>query len=357
MNERRRFPAACMGVALAALLGAAGAHAARMTRARLEEAYRDALAAQAAGEAAAATEALLALEHEATAGDRRQIERLDAALETVARRLVERAPESLVAVADLHDRVYLEALRRHLPAVAGTSRSAIESVAEELAAGRDPARRQLAAALLARLGGRLQELSEELSAARLYERALDLDAHQATALAGLAAVREKVGDRAAALALLDRLEAVTAADPEARLRRAVLRARLGQREAAIDGLRPLLDAVPDWVASVAAQELGRLLLDAGRPDEALTVVSRAAVRLPCDPVLALQAAYLAERAQPEAPLAPPRLPTAAECAAVESSRVRYNRPPRQAFERLDEALAGRLGGARLALGAALGAGR
>ena len=55
--------------------------------------------------------------------------------------------------------------------------------------------------------------------------------------------------------------------------------RLGERDAAIASARKAIEVAPGW--ATALLNLGRRLLDAGRPREARVFLEDAARRLPC----------------------------------------------------------------------------
>jgi hypothetical protein len=308
-------------LALLVLLPAAGG-AALFPRQRLEAAYRHVLARWAAGDESGALASLERLAAGAT-GDRSGL-RFDRARRDVARGLGRRQCAALPALVWFESRAYHHLVAARRPELAFRSRLLASELAERHAQRGGPARREEAAGLLASLAGHLHLAAQEAAAVDLYQRALAIEGRQPAALLGLAALREKRGDYAAAVALLQGVEPMPGGR-EGRLRRAVNLRRVGRDREGEAELRSLAGAGADWVRAVAAQELGRALGARGEVTAAAGLLASAAAALPCDPSLAVQAALFAERSGAEIPLDLAGLTDCAEAAV--SPRARYARPP------------------------------
>ena len=310
-------------LALAAfLLAPAAGGAALFPRQRMEADYRTAVAAWARGEEQQALDALTTLSLEAH--ERRDLARLDRAKRAVARALGRREGGAWMALARLESRMYHQLVSAKRPELALGSRLLAADLAELAAERGGAALRGPAAALLASLGGQLHLAAQEGAAIDLYGRALLVEPNQGAALLGLAALREKRGDYATAVALLSSFTP-TPGGREGALRLAINLLRVGRRAEAEAALRALAADGDDWVRSVAAQELAKALAARGDLAGASAVVQSAAAAIPCDPSLAMEVAWLAERSGAEGML---DLAGLADCAdAATSSRARYARPP------------------------------
>jgi hypothetical protein len=337
-------------VAFAALaLAAADAGAALFPRQRVEGEYRQALARWAAGDDDGALAAVAALARQAKADD--TTGRLARARRSVARSLGRREPQALLAIARLETRAYQAAVTARQPEAALASRLLAAELAEQHAERRDRDGRTAAAALLASLGGHLHQASQEVAAADLSQRALAIDGSQGAALLGLAALRERRGEYGAAVELLTVVE-VPPGGREGRLRLALNRVRLGDHREGEEELAALAREGNDWVRSVAAQELARLLAARGDLGSAGALLAAASDALPCDPSLPIQAAFVAERAGSDLPL---DLGGLSDCAEAEiSPRGRYSRAPEAELRPLRERLAAAEGEWRAGLRRALG---
>jgi hypothetical protein len=320
-------------LALLALLPAAGG-AALFPRQRLEAEYRHVLTRWATGDEDGALAALERLAAGAT-GDRSSV-RLERARRDVARGLGRREAAAVPAVVWFETRAYHHLVTARRPELAVRSRLLASELAERYAQRGGAASREVAAGLLASLAGHLHLAAQEASAVDLYQRALAIEGRQPAALLGLAALREKRGDYASAVALLDRVKPVPGGR-EGRLRRAVNLLRVGRDGEGEAELRSLAGDGADWIRAVAAQELGRALGARGEVTAAAVLLANAAAASPCDPSLAVQTALFAERSGADTPI---DLAGLAECAeAAVSPRARYTRPPASELR----VLRGRLG--------------
>ena len=344
-----------LALLLAAVLGGP-AHAAIREQAKLEAAYRQVLATWASGDEQGALAQLLRLDQAAVAGSRAAAQ-LERAKLAVGRAIARRKPSALLAAVALEQRAYLDYSSRRPSLAAEARRTAAALVQAHAAADRSPAAVALDAAMLASLAGELAARAQQSAAADLYGRALALSPRQPAALLGLAAIHELHGRYALAADLLRLAVDKRPQAREARLRLAINQLRLAQRDparrdAAERELRALAGNGLDWVRSLAAQELARMLLARGDVAGAGAVLDAAAAVLPCDPSLPVQAALVAERAGNARPL---DLSTQGACGeAAESARARYTHPPSSELVPLRETLAAAEPEWRRALGTALG---
>jgi tetratricopeptide (TPR) repeat protein len=353
----RRRPALLVLVFLALALSRV-AHAAFGEQARLEALFRAALSSWAAGDETAALSQLAKLDQAAAPGSR-DAARLQKAKSAVAAAIARRSVgdrrgggDSLLAAAALELRAYGDYSRRRSKQAAEARQAVSMLVERHAATDRRPAAAAMDAAVLASLGGELAEGYQQRGAQEMYERALALDPGQTAARLGLAAIEEQGGRYVAALDLLAPLVASPDASREARLRFALNSARVGRERVAEEELRRLTTGDVDWVRSLAAQELARIL--AGREEYAAAarLLTETAALLPCDPTLPVQAALLGERAGSSQPLDLASLGACGE--AAESARSRYTHVPTSELVPLRASLVAALPAWRRALGRDLG---
>lgn len=260
--------------------------------------YVEALGLLARGDTAAALTALLHAEVEsAPSGSDEEIEALTRRQEAVARRLSGRSVESLVPMVLLHEQAYRAHLeQRRLTLAVHSRRHAVTLVELYATLSQRPDADRIASNLLSSLGGRLQQVTMDSAATRLYERALELDSRNGAALLGLAGILERQGSYERALGPLEFLQSHDPGHREARLRRGINLLRL---ERAAEGVSELEEIVSrpesDWILSLAYQELARVASSGGDRDRARHLLLEARERLPDDPSLGLQIAYLADR--------------------------------------------------------------
>jgi len=312
----RRFLTCALLLALAA---AVPAGAAFREQSKLEAAYRRALGAWAAGQDEDALAQLQRLDQDGEVG------RLERAKLAVGKAFGRRNPAALLAAAALEERAYLVYASRR-PTMAAEARHTAAALVELHASlDRAPAARTADAAMLASLAGSAAAGSQQSAAEDLYNRVLALVPRQPAALLGLAAIHELHAQYAEAAELLAPLVVEHPDAREARLRLAVNELRLGRRERAETNLRKLAGDGVDWVRSLAAQELAKVLAARGDFAGAGATIDAAAAVLPCDPSLPVQAALVAERAGGATPL---DLSTLGACGeAAESARARYTHAP------------------------------
>lgn len=304
----------------------------------LEAQYVDSLELLAQGDRHAAVEALGLFEQ----GIVEPAMKLDAGLlwEVESQTAIELAhanPEVLVPILMLHHDVSGWFQERRIWHLARRSAMLSATLAERYAetAGSEGAR-VVAARTYASLGGYLHQVmaTRDCRCTPLYKKALDYDSDNAAALLGLGMVFEKANDPLAAVAFLRRLVEIEPRNREAALRLAINQRRGGWRKAAEKGLDELTRADgPEWVVALAFQELTRIYIDRDDRLSALEVLERGRARLPANQALAIQHAFLLERARDldrAAEVLEP-LRTGLSDAAAEA-RARYNSWPRTTIE-------------------------
>lgn len=225
---------------------------------------------------------------------------LHQAIQRLDRRLIGHEPGARLALAQLHGLTHLALLRRWVPdptvepeddPVALAARLTEDRISR-LLAGLGAEESAVVARAWAALGHMASLLppSHTESAAGLFGRALQRDPHNVAALHGLAFLEERRGERSAAAIQLRRLLEVEPGHAEARLRLALVLARGGNEEEALEGLAGVVaKPAPDWVQSLAYQELIQLSDD---PDQARRWSDEALRRFPDDTRLRLQRAHL-----------------------------------------------------------------
>jgi len=260
--------------------------------------YRTILSVYAAGDLDGALEQLSTLESAIVEREgKRVIEVLWRSKLRVVQGLLSGPPEILVPISQLHQAAYLRYLEMQLQDLAVHSRLLTVELARILAdRSRGRELDQRASRILTSMAAHLQKAFMESTAAQLYDRALEIDPENEVAMLGLAALRERHGDYAVTAELLEQLVRIVPENFEGHLRLGVNLARLGRYEEAEETLRLVADSpAPDWVLSVAYQELARTLSSTGQNGAASKLLEAAIVRLPGDATLPIQAAYLTDR--------------------------------------------------------------
>ena len=258
-----------------------------------------------------------------------ETERLGKGQLKLTRRLAVAAPESIVPIATLHERAYRTHLEEHRLRLAIRSRlHAVQLIELYLTSSEHPRAKSVGANLLTGLGGSLQEASMASVAVDLYRRALELDPGNRAALLGLSGLFERQGSYERALPYLEDLLRRDRDHREARLRLAINLLRLERRpegEAELQRLRH--DPQDDWILSLAYQELANLAARDGDHAGARRLLIEASERLPEDPSLAVQIAYLTDRIGGR--------PPDGELAAALKSDAQSSRPsPRSLYSRV-----------------------
>jgi Tfp pilus assembly protein PilF len=155
---------------------------------------------------------------------------------------------------------------------------------------------QVTSHLLTSLGGLLLQAAQQLSSAELFQKAIELDHRNVTALLALATIFEKNAQADSVVKLLRQTLQVEPSNPEARLRLALNLKRLKQTDEARTLLAGLTaDKDPSWVTPLAYQELARLDSDRGRSSEAEKALRTAVERFPDDLRLRVQLAAVLDR--------------------------------------------------------------
>lgn len=329
--------------------------------AAVEAGYRGILAEVARGQGEVALDRLAELETAALSEvpEPQEVERLWKAKLAVIRDVIADGVEPLVPIMLLHHDAssrYRAAGRRTL------ARHSIDMTAEltnfYVDRSGNPGARRLAAAVLAGLGGHLQESWSLSSAATLFARVLELEpGHQAAHLA-LATMYEKRGEYREAIEHLSIAHDQEPESCEVRLRLALCRLRRGEAVAGRSVLEKVArdPGAEPWVAVLAYQELGRLRFEQGDVAAAEEILMEARERFPDNQRLALQVAFLRD----EQGLSAPSLgelddvDAVDETAAAETPRYTYTRWPQRWLEASRRSLDG-VGEERLGtLSAALG---
>ena len=193
-----------------------------------------------------------------------------------AESLAETDPESLVPLIQLHQDLYLAYRGRRLFSLGTHSRVLMERLAELYAEkGSGQGSKIVAARALTSLAGYLQAGGLASTSQRLYRRALELDPSSKTAMLALGCGYERLGAYGRAKQTLQQLTIRYPDMSVAWLRLAVNTARLGNRLQSRDFLKRVitLDG-PDWVRSLAYEELARIHLFLDQVPEALELLEQ-----------------------------------------------------------------------------------
>jgi tetratricopeptide (TPR) repeat protein len=122
--------------------------------------------------------------------------------------------------------------------------------------------------ILTSIGAQLWSPSGVVESADLFYRAHLVDPGNETALVGLAAAYEKSGDYPKAIEYLSQAVVRNPQDLEVRLRLAMCQLRLGEPQKRLEGQSSLIvltgEGGPDWIRSLAFQELARAHIDEGK---------------------------------------------------------------------------------------------
>ena len=217
---------------------------------------------------------------------------LENALVRAAAEMAARDAEVLVPLMCLHERLFrLYRASDRLLLASHARRMALEFARLHAQRGGREAKR-LAALVPVSVAGARQELGSRNGAQVAFEHALELDPGQPEALLGLAALHESFAHYEITVELLRRHGRRRDLPADSRLRLAINLDRVGSTRPAMDHLRELLEAQPEWVSRLAHQELARLLADGGRGDEAVALLGEARRRYPEDQRLIIQQAAL-----------------------------------------------------------------
>jgi thioredoxin-like negative regulator of GroEL len=151
--------------------------------------------------------------------------------------------------------------------------------------------------LLLDLASRLAGAGDRHSARQLLETTSEIAPDSAPALLGLGALSERSGFPDEAVEELKKLYKKHPEHAEGRLRLAVNRARVGEKNAAEELFRGLLEpSSPLWIRTIAHQELARLLIDEGRIGEAERRLREGVAQIPGNQRLQILLAHCIDRA-------------------------------------------------------------
>jgi tetratricopeptide (TPR) repeat protein len=268
---------------------------------RIQELYRKILTDWSTGQTDRAPDELIELETTvAVDTDARTHKTLLKAEQEVIHQVGQADIEVLVPIAVLHHEAYRRLLARggrgHALAMVHT-----RNMAKDLAllyheqSGSEGAA-LVASRLLTSLGGLLLQSAQQLPAAEMFQKAIELDGHNVPALLALSTVYEKNARAESAVKLLRQVLTVDPVNAEARLRLALNLKRLEQTaesQKLLEGLAA--DKEPSWVTPLAYQELARLAGDRGKSSEAEKVLRQAVERFPGDLRLCIQLAAVLDR--------------------------------------------------------------
>ncbi len=152
--------------------------------------------------------------------------------------------------------------------------------------------------MLLDLARNLAQAGQLQQARELLQVAIDVAPTSAAALLGLGALYERTGYPAEAVEEFETLVKAHPENHEGRLRLAVNRERLGADRAAEQLFRGLLpQSSPLWIRTVAYQELGRLLVDQGRVEEADQLLREGMTQIPENQRLRILLAHALDQAQ------------------------------------------------------------
>lgn len=222
---------------------------------------------------------------------------LDEAERVVFSEVQARQPEALIAVLALHLRLHRRFIEERENGLrAHTARMAFDLAERYVGEIKTHLARSLTADALATLGMDLQEARLLSPALKMFERALELDPHNRSALLSLAVGLESLCEYDKTVEALERLVTIDPGFAEARLRLAINLYRTSQVTEAVRLLQGLIDeGRSDWILTLAYQELARIHLDAGRYRAATHVLDQAVRRRSNEGSLWVQLAYALDR--------------------------------------------------------------
>ncbi|MCP3962177.1 MAG: hypothetical protein GY719_30410 [bacterium] len=250
---------------------------------RSAERYRTALAELAKSPLAETRVVVLDLESSVLGRGSDRLGKLQAAEIHVAGELAQIEADALLPLLAAHLELYRTYRDRRLQSLAAHSRILVEVLAELYAERGGTA--ELAAHVLASLGGYLQQSDLTASSQRLFQRALVHAPDHRGALLGLAASYEKYSKYDLALPTLEQLVEAHPDFAEGRLRLAVNLDRLGMKRRARELLSGIVESrrAAPWVRALAYQQLARRQLESGGYEQAAELLEAATVEVPGEP--------------------------------------------------------------------------
>jgi tetratricopeptide (TPR) repeat protein len=304
-------------------------------KAKIQELYRKVLADWSAGQTDRAPDELIELETAVVSDtDARTHTTMLKAEQAVIHQVGSTDLEALVPIAVLHHEAYRRLLARggrgHALAMIHT-----RNLAKDLAllyseqSGSEGAK-LVASRLLTSLGGLLLQYAQQLPAAEMLQKSIELDPRNVPALLALATIYEKNAQAASAVKLLRHALEIEPASPEARLRLALNLKRLDETAESRKLLAGLVaEKDVSWVTPLAYQELARLDVEQGKKGtspEGEKLLREAIERFPDDLRLRIQLAALLDRrgAPGEATALLDKLLSAPLSREAGSSRYLYN---------------------------------
>lgn len=297
----------------------------------MRTAYIEALRLWSEGDALAAKRNLAELERPVeVAASGRRWRQLFAIERITTLSLAKSHPPSLMAVAFLHRDMYRWYLSRRETKLAQHSWQMAAMMARMAPSirGWDPPD-GFTECMLLDLARHLAQTGQLQHAREVLQFAVEEVPNSAAAMLGLGALYERTGYPAEAVEELKQLVKVHPDNYEGRLRLALNRERTGGDSAAEELLRGLLTpSSPQWIRTVAYQELGRLLVDQGRVGEADLLLREAMADNPGNQRLRILLAHALDRAQkPREATAEIELLGARGARQTTSPRYRYSMWP------------------------------
>ncbi len=309
---------------------------------QLLDGYRGVLELVAADQSEDALTALFDFETGAMEGrEPKEVQRLFDAEVEVVKWVGVKDLEALVPMLALHHDAYRMYADRGQPLLAGHSSRLAASLADLYARqGGSEGSRVLGARALASLGIYSQLVGVKLQGLGLMLHALDFDPQNAAALLGIATVHERSGNYHRAAERLLELLKVEPDSREGRLRMAVNLGRLGSEQDARRLFGKLIaEDKDDWESVVAYEQLAIMEREAGRMEQAESVLRQGLERSPSSECLRTQLAFVLDaQKNPNQSLAVIRALADGAGQRGPSPRRRYGMGPQETYDRVLVAL-------------------
>ncbi len=325
---------------------------------QLSQAYLAAVELLAEGQDEAAQKAIMELEVEGLgSGSQKNFRRVFDSELDVIRRLSASNPHSLVPLTLLHDELYQQYRSGgHLQLSSHSRQFALalgERHAELVPRGRGSG---FFDDYLLDRAGKVLESGNYLEAYRLLDRAKETNPDRQEIILALAAIQEALSHYQDAVDLLRVANRLDRKPGEVRLRLAINMVRVGERGNIVSLFESCLEPeAPEWVRTVAFQELARFYRSQGRIDKALAVLERATAEPDASERLFLQLSALLDSAgRPEDARKALTGQSSSPGGDLDSARLRYSEWPLWVFESAATAMARRSSEAMAGLQEALG---